>query len=273
MVVLSLIMSARLNKTALLILSTLSFLYTLGANYLINTASGGKSVADISDKYLTLFTPADYAFAIWGLIYLQLIAFLAYHWVVRKREESAVIERTGIYFAVANVANGSWIIAWIHEYLGLSVLIMIVLLIALIKLVYAHRLEIWDAPVRIIFFIWWPICFYLGWIILATVANISAWLVSLQWSGAPVTPEVWTFLVIIVAMLIYLLLTRFRNMREASLVGIWGLVALAVRHWEERPAIAYFALAAAMVLLVSSAIHGFRNRQTSPFLKWRRGEV
>lgn len=165
-----------------------------------------------------------------------------------------------------------WVVAWLYERTGLSVLIMLTLLISLIVLLIRHNLERWDAPLRIIAFVWWPICWYLGWIILATVTNIAAWLVSLDYLGEPLGQEGWTITMMMVATIIYLLLIFTRNMREASLVGIWGLIAIAVRHWQLIPAIAYVAIAAALVLFVSSAYHGFKNRATSPMAKWKRGE-
>jgi hypothetical protein len=99
----------------------------------------------------------------------------------------------------ANIANVLWVIVWLNEYIGLSVIVMVILLLSLIQLILRLNLERWDAPLFTIAFVWWPICWYIGWIILATVADVSAYLTSAGWSGSPFTPEVRTIIMIVVA--------------------------------------------------------------------------
>lgn len=73
-----------------------------------------------------------------------------------------------------------------------------------------------------------------------------------------------TIIMILAAGAINLAVTWTRNMREFALVGVWGLTAVAVSNWGDVPIIAYTALAVAILLLISSGIHGFRNRKSFP---------
>ena len=258
-----------------MIVNTLSLVFALVLNGLAGSGVfGGRSVGDVSAQYETLITPAGYAFAIWGLIYLLLILFVVYQWVawLRNREDTA-LKHTGLWFALGNLANGLWIVAWLNEYMGLSVVLIFLLLISLIVLTFRLRLVIWDAPVRIIAFVWWPIVFYLGWIVVASVANVSVYLVSINWQGGILSPLSWALVMIVIATAIYLLLVFTRNMREAALLGVWAFIAIAVRQGSAHPAIGYTAFAAAAVLLIVIAWHGYRNRATSPFEKLKRGEI
>lgn len=253
----------------LLFLNTLTLLATLLVNYLYGSgAMDAPSVGAISDRYPTLITPAGYAFSIWGLIYLMLIAFTAYQWYSwsKNRPEESV-RPAGIWFSLANVFNGLWIFAWVNEALALSVIIILLLLFSLLQLVLKLRLEVWNAPLRTILFVWWPICIYTGWIVVATVTNISVYLASLGWGGEPLSGTLWAIIVIAVAMAVYLFLTYARNMREAALVGVWGLSAIAYNQWGEQEAVAIAALLAAGVLFLSAAYHGWKNKDTSPFSK------
>ena len=75
----------------------------------------------------------------------------------------------------------------------------------------------------------------------------------------------WTIIVIAVAVLIYLWLTFSRNMREAALVGTWGIAAIAYRHWDSEAALAITALIAAVVLFIASSFHAYKNRKSAPF--------
>src|SRR6056297_371431 len=263
-----------MKQLTFLILNTLSFLFALLMNYLSGTGKiNGLTVGEVSANYENLFTPDGYAFTIWGLLKLLLIAFVGYQWNVWfKRKQDEVLTQVGIWFTLSNVANGAWIFAWMHLQLEFSILIMFVLLFSLIVLTLRLRLEIWDAPVRIIFFVWWPICIYLGWIVVATVANFSAWLVSVGWRGGFLSETYWALLMIGVATAIYVFLIYSRNMREAAMVGVWALIAIAVKQWEMNSLVVYGAVIGACILFLYSTWHGFKNSQTSPINKLRRNE-
>lgn len=264
-----------MKRLAIVILNTITLLGTLFINYYSSAGKlNGTTVADVSDKYNNLFTPADYTFGIWGLIYLMLLGFVGHQWYlwVKRDDIQRPYKGTGLWFAVSNILNAAWIVAWVNEYMAISVVLMIGLLLSLIVLMYRLRMEIYDACVRDIVFTWWPITFYLGWIIVATVSNVAAFLVSLGWQGGPLSPIAWTIVMILVAMGIYLLLIKTRNLREAAIVGIWGLTGIAVAQWGINPAIAYTAIGASVVLLLASGYHGYLNQHTSPAKKMQRGE-
>jgi len=261
----------------LVLLNTLTFVAVLVVNYLGSTGTlNGQSVADVSHRLDSLFTPADYAFSIWGFIYLWLAGFVAFQWysLVKKRDE-AVIEQCDIWFMLANVFNGMWVLAWVNNLPGLALAIMLALLFSLVRLVQRFRMEMWDAPVRIIVFVWWPISWYIGWIITATLANAASFLTSMGWNTVLFTPVAWTVIMVVVATLVYLMLIRYRNMREAALVGVWALVAIANRQWGINHDIALTAVISAAVLFVAAAAHGYNNRHSTPVARWmnREGRV
>src|SRR5690554_7325977 len=70
-----------------------------------------------------MITPAGYAFSIWGLIYLLLLGFVVNQWLEYfKGWKDESLSKSGIWFTLANVFNGLWIIVWTSEQLGFSVL-------------------------------------------------------------------------------------------------------------------------------------------------------
>ncbi len=253
------------------LVNTLTLAATLFVNYKANTgAINGKTVGGVSDQYPTMITPADYAFSIWGLIYLMLLAFVGYQWYQwYTGRHASELNRGGYWLAVANIANGAWVVLWLFELTGLSVVVMLLLLFALVRLVVALNMERWDAPLDVIVFIWWPVTIYLGWIILATVANFAAFFASIGWHGAPIGEPGWAIVMLLLATGIYIFLTYARSMREASFVGIWGLIAIAVKHWALSKPVAYAAVAAALVLLITAGYQGFKNRKVSAWAKLR----
>lgn len=263
-----------MKNLLLLFLNTLTFVFAVVLNALQGSSLfKGVTVGEISKKYETLITPAGYAFAIWGVIYLMLLLFIVYQWIVwfRKREDTA-LNQIGVWFAIGNIANGLWIVAWLNEYFGLSVLLIFMLLFSLIMLTIRLKLELWDASVRTIFFVWWPIVIYLGWMVVASVANVSVWLVSINWDGWSIPPVYWTIIMIGLATIIYLLLIFRRNMREAALVGIWAFIAIAMKQKSVHDEIYITSLIASGILFIFIVIHAFKNRKTLPHNKLIRGE-
>jgi hypothetical protein len=265
----------KMRPIILLLANTGSLGFALAMNALSGSSLfAGRTVGDVSRAHDTLFAPAGYAFAIWGLIYLLLILFVGYQWYAwHKHKQDQELQQTGLWFVVANLANGSWIIAWLTESIGTSVLLMLVLLVSLLVLMVRLRLEVWDPPLRIVVFVWWPLVVYLGWIVAASMANVAAWFVSLGWNGMIMSATTWTMVLIALATVIYLVLLLNRNMREAALVGIWALIAIAVRQWQAHEEIAASALIGAAVLFAVTAWHAIKNWETSPLAKLKRGEL
>jgi len=245
----------------------------LFVNYASNTnIFSDATVADVAHKHDSLFAPADYAFIIWGAIFLLCAAFVAYEWVLLKGNLAQYIQRTGLWFAISNIVNVLWVFCWINEWMAISMVLIFILLCTLIQLTIELRLELDDVPVRIIFFVWWPISVYLGWIIAASVACTASYLVSTGWNGFGIAPQTWAIIMIIVALLVYIFLNQKRNMREATGVGVWAFIAIAVRHWESHTEIVITAVAATIILSVLSGWHAYKNRYYSPVNKIRRGE-
>lgn len=256
------------HKTTL-ILNSISLVLVFIVNGLAGSgAAFGDSVGSVSADLDNLFTPAGYAFSIWGLIYLGLAVFLVFQWyALVKQKNLDVLDATGNLFLIANTANISWILLWISERPGLALLVMLVLLATLVALMFALRLETWDAPFSIIGLVWWPWTIYLGWIVVATAANVSAWLTSLGWKGGPLSESTWAMVVLGVATLVYLLLIYTRNMREAALVGVWAFVAIAVKRFDSHPEVATAAFVASAILILAAGVHGYLNRRTNPLAK------
>jgi len=259
----------------LVLANTVTLILMLIANF---AASSGilssVTVGDISHKYDTLFAPAGYAFIIWSVIFLLTIGFVVYQWrLLKNGDEKHYINRTGYWFALSNIANTLWLYCWINEMLTLSVILILVLLASLCVLTVRLGLELNDEPVFTILFVWWPITFYLGWMMVATIACISAWLVAIGWRGGAPGETIWTIIMIAVSTIIYFWLVIKRNLREAAAVGIWAFIAIAVRQWKLHSDIATVAIIAALILLIVTGIHGYKNRYYSPFSKIKRGEL
>ncbi|HXS57048.1 MAG TPA: hypothetical protein VN726_13045 [Hanamia sp.] len=257
-------------KKILSIANGVALMITIIINYLSNTGVfNGSTMKTISDKYHNYFTPAGYAFSIWGLIYIGLLAFVVYtsRGLFKKTEDEWPVLEIGWWFVISCVANSLWVITWLYNYIGWSVVLMIVLLLSLIKIILNTRMELDDLPFEKIAFVWWPFCLYSGWISVALIADIAAYLTKIKWNGFGISEVAWTIIMIVVAGLVNLIMTWNRNMREFALVGVWALVAIAVANRNDEKAIVYTALIVAIILFISLSIHAYRNRASNPLKK------
>ncbi|MGY0391857.1 tryptophan-rich sensory protein [Bizionia sp. KMM 8389] len=257
-------------KRTLQISNILALVVTIFINYLSNTGYlNNTTIGDVSKSLNTLFTPAGYAFSIWGFIYLLLIGFIVYQSrsLFTQVKNDDFILKIGWSFVISCLANSAWVLAWIYGYTTLSCVLILILLAAILRIVIKTDMELWDAPISTIAFLWWPFTFYSGWITVASIANVSAVLKQNNWNGFGLSPITWTVIMIGIATAINLIVTWKRNMREFALVGAWALTAIAVANKPEQQTIYITAIIAAIILIISSGIHGFKNRSTNPFLK------
>lgn len=259
-------------KRVLQILNLISLIITIAVNYFVNTGEHvAANMKAISGKYDNLLTPAGYAFSIWGLIYLGLICFAIYQarGIFNKNTDNEFVLHIGPWFIIANILNAAWVLAFTHDLIALSIVIMVFLFIALLKIILNLKMELWDAPLVTIALIWWPFSIYFGWINVAFAANISLYLVSLGFLGGSIGATAWAIIVLLLLSFIVLTMIWTRNMREYGTAAAWGVIAIGVKNLETSDAVSYTAFIAAAVILLNVAIHAYKNRAYSPFRSLR----
>jgi benzodiazapine receptor len=215
----------------------------------------GQDTGAISDSFKVLFVPAGYVFSIWGLIYIGWMAFAIYQ-VRPSQRENPRLRRIGYLFALSGLANMAWLYCWHYGYYALSVVVMLVLLLSLIAIYL--RLQIGQVQVSTAERWCVDITFsvYLGWITVATIANVTDLLYYLQWDGWGISPEMWTFIMLVAAVLITAAVCLTRGDVAFALVVIWALVGIAIKQ-AAVPAVAaaaWVAAAAVAVALVAGVI-------------------
>ncbi len=254
------------------VLNTLATIALIAWNYIGGTGLiFEQSIGDISDRYQTAFTPADYAFSIWGLIFTMQLIFCAHQLKrafvdgPRSLERVAYILLIGPIYLIAQIACGAWLVAWLNEAILGSLEIMIVLFAALMTLIVRLNLERDDPPWGVIGCVWWPISIYAGWISVALLANFSSWLyyVGAEWTRG----GGWALGLGVLLSGFHIFMVFSRNMREFSMVAVWALIALAVRYLrvaEPNWAIAGPTLGLAALLVAASGYHACRNFTMPP---------
>lgn len=219
-------------KKILTLLNIISLLGMITVNALANALPiNGRNTGELSALYPNQFVPAGFTFSIWLVIYIFLTGFAVYQaGAFRNEGRIGLISRLGVLFILTNIFNSVWIFAWHYEQILLSVLVMLCLLSTLIAI---HiRLPIPDATCTLSERIWVQASFsiYLGWIMTATIANITAYLVSIGWRGGPLTENVWTIIMIIIAAVLSLLILWIRKNRIIPFITVWSIVGIIIKQ-------------------------------------------
>jgi hypothetical protein len=218
-----------MKNTLRQVVVSLTVLITILINILADALPiNGLNTGKISDTFKVYFVPAGYVFAIWGIIYIGLIAYAVYQALPAQRENPR-LQATGWWVVLGGLANCAWIFLWHYEQFIGTLAAMLVLLATLIVVYLALGFgqmkvttgETW--AVRI------PFSIYLGWITVATVANVSDVLDSLHPLGFSSTAATWMVIVLAAVLVIAGLMNFLRRDVAYAVVILWALAGIAAR--------------------------------------------
>ena len=211
-------------------------------NYLANSLPiNGKTTGQLSDAYPNLFVPSGITFSIWGIIYLLLAAYCVIQFLPASKE---IAIKISWLFIISCVFNGLWILAWHYQKLPLSLLIMIGLLVSLIMI----NLQLKDLQMGILKA---TFGIYLGWICIATIANVTALLVNAGWGGIGISQQAWTIIVIAIGTLIVSLALMRINNPFIGLSVVWAFTGILIKRSVDYKSIV---IAAAIGILVVAMV-------------------
>jgi hypothetical protein len=217
----------------------------------IQDAAGGALAADA-----TVIAPAGPAFGIWSIIYLGLVAYAV--WQMLPKQSSAELHRrVGYWVAASLVLNAAWILSIQFSLLALSVPVIIILLAVLIQ-AYLITVKLPAAGAIDAIVTDGTIGLYLGWVCVATAANITAWLVAIGFTGFGISEDVWGVAIIFVAGAVGIAIAaRGRAHFSPALSLSWGLAWVAVGRLSgdfiSQPT-AVAAIVAVVAVLASAAV-------------------
>jgi hypothetical protein len=241
------------------ILVALAVLATLVVNILANVLPfNGITTAQVSDQFHVYFVPAGYVFAIWGLIYIGLIVYAVYQALPAQRENPR-LRRTGYFVVIASLANCVWLFLWHYQQFALTLVAMLGLLAMLIVTYLdleigktrVSRAETWAVRV--------PFSIYLGWITVATIANVTDVLYFWQWDGFGIGARDWALVLFAAVIVIAGLMSLTRRDVAYNLVIVWALVGIAVKQAAAKSLV--IASLASAVVVICVLVYSVVRRQ------------
>jgi hypothetical protein len=211
-------------------LNILAYVLLVGVNALANILPlNGLTTGEISDRFSIFFVPAGYVFSIWGVIYLALGAFVIYQ-ALPANPTNARLGRIDTLFVLSCAANIAWLFLWHYEQFPLTLLAMLTLL-GILLMIYtrleigkraATRNEYWVLHI--------PFSIYLGWVSVATIANVAQVLYFIGWDGLGIAPEMWTVTMLVVTAGLAGIMAVSRADAAYILVLIWAVAGIAIKQ-------------------------------------------
>jgi hypothetical protein len=193
---------------------------------------GLRSIAEVSAINPTLLTPADFSFSIWGIIYLLLFAFVIYQLGIlgrnRLKNEKEILHQARITLILTSFMNAAWVAAWIYDYMALSVILILSILIVLRIFTNQLRREYLQGREKLL--VRMPFSIYFGWITLAAALNIVILMISVQWNLFGLGKS----LRIVIAMIVITFAGACWMLRNHDIIYgftlIWGYIGILVKH-------------------------------------------
>lgn len=267
------------KRKALAIINFFLFLGMLAMNWLANAQPiNHLTTAQVSDMYSNLFVPAGFTFAIWGLIYFFLACFTIYALVQAFKKNArakplAALDKIAVLFGISCVLNMSWIWVWHHLMPGLALVIMLGLLITLCLifkrlLPYRNNMNGTDS-----LFLRLPFTIYLGWISVATIANVTAWLVSIKWGGAGLSADTWAKIMVVTAGALAMYMLVAWRQSAFAVVVVWACYGINEKQESTGGTVDDFALFCAVVLLIGAFVSAVRQTSVMRKIKNRVGSL
>ena len=214
--------------------------------------SPAPSVADITARHPTLFTPAGYAFAIWGIIYgaTLLYAVLA---LLPSQLDVGLHDRVAPWLLLTNALSTLWISLFTVEQLGPSVLIILAMLASSIVMYAIATDHLASENLSR----WWRVPFglWLGWLSVASIANFNLALASAGWNGWPLSPALWTTALLLLAGWVALATHLLYFDPVVPLVIGWATLAIGVAHFGDSTLVGIVAI----LIAIKSSYLGARE--------------
>lgn len=274
-------MDRQTASTPVKALVVVTYLAMIVTNALANALPiNGRTTGAVSDAYPNLFAPAGLTFAIWGVIYFLLGAHVLYQlglfhdaapagrpgdaYGPAVRGRAALLERVGVLFSLSSIANTAWILSWHYDLIGLSVLLLATMLVLLVLITRSNRAAALSPRDKA--FVRLPFSVYFGWLTVATIANVTVWLVSIGWSGFGIAEPTWAVAIIAVGAAIgATVILRDRDVAY-GLVLVWAYLGIWIKHTSAagfdgaHPVVSATALIGIAAFLVAGALVLLRRR-------------
>lgn len=225
---------------------------TIVVNALANILPiNGFTTGELSDAIPIYFVPAGYVFSIWGLIYIGLLFYSLYIFKDFQKEDRKIFP----WFLLSSICNMIWIVLWHYKLVSLSVIVILLLLLSLIAIYIITQTKQYSKLKRI------PFQIYLGWVSVATIANIAGALYLIKWNGFGIPEEIWSVVMIGVATKLAIFMTSTKRDLLYPLVIIWATIGILINFFSTSDLITGASLVSVMAIIMNMFVNTYCKKE------------
>ncbi|GAB4576176.1 MAG: tryptophan-rich sensory protein [Anaerolineae bacterium] len=250
-----------MNAVLRQIIVVVTYVVTLVINGMASSgALGGTPTGEVSNAYPIYFVPANLTFAIWGVIYTALTAFVIYQALPSQRD-NPLIKRITWPFVISNFANTVWLVLFQSLQFVLSVPVML-LILGMLLTIYL-RMGMGQAVSRATYWlVQVPFSIYLGWITIATIANVSQTLYAAGYTELGLGGPVWAAIMIAVGtVIISAVIVHGRGNIPYALTTVWAIIGIVIAQGPRSTLVGGTAIAAIAVILAVLVYSRWQRQQ------------
>lgn len=203
---------AWINMIVFAILLVINYVSSVG---LIN----GIDQKEMSDKYLTPITPAPFTFSIWGVIYT--LIFISLVLMVLNRNKTSyrtIIDKVSPLFWLSSLFNIGWIVIFLYDKILFSSIFIVsfTIVLAIINKIIVENNDNRKTTLALSFGL------YNGWLLIATIVNIAAYLVKIGWNRWGLSEEIWGIVLLSLAFVIAVIMMAWLKNAAFTIPAAWA---------------------------------------------------
>lgn len=221
-------------RLSLAIVNVVALILVVVVNVLATTVPlGGMTTGQLSDLYANLFVPTGLTFSIWGVIYILLAVYVVYSLAFSLKQATPAhtfLEQSAVLFTISCAANAGWIFCWQYRVLPLSLVCMVVLLASLVAIYVRLNVGRTSTTASEKYMVHLPVSVYLGWISIATIANVAALLVYYKWQRFGLSEQFWTIVMVGIGVVLGIVFLLYRRDIFYALVIDWAVLGILLKR-------------------------------------------
>lgn len=244
-------MEARRSDIPLRWVALIVAIINIGFNSMLDKFTDMPTIKGVTYQYSSLFVPAPYAFAIWGLIYLLYIAYCVVQ-LLPSQKDKLGYDNLNIPFIIVNLLGIAWVYAFRQNLVAFSEAVIVVMLLCSIVLFSMSKRMIRRLNYNQLLAV--PFAMLMGWLSVAVIAETAVFLVSTNWNGLGIDEPNWVMIVLAGTLLLSILIGVGYMDVTFPLVIAWGTFAVWVSLKDTLPIPAQVALGVAVMSLLISVL-------------------
>lgn len=235
---------------------------TLVVNFLGATGKiNGTSQAEVSNSYQTLITPAGFTFSIWSVIYTLLVISMITLLVKSKDSYyTQVIERMSPLLWLSYLTNIIWIVLFSYRLVGLSTIFIFAYLFSLSGIL----IQLKNITQERQWLLGLTFGLNTGWLFIASVVNVAAFLIKIEWNGFGLSYSNWAIIIMIVSLLLAFFVSSMVKNAAFPLPIAWAFfgIFMELQKTEGNGLLGIIAIVCMLFLVLLSVISFRRNRNS-----------